>query len=46
MLKHIVIRIEFDLFNQDIGILLYVDCQSCAKCYKSRARQNLAFLLK
>jgi hypothetical protein len=46
MLKHIVIQIEFDLFNQVIGILLHVDYQSGAKCYNNRARQNSAFLHK
>jgi hypothetical protein len=28
MLKHIVVRIEFNLFNQSVGILLRVEYQS------------------
>jgi hypothetical protein len=40
MLKHIVIRIELDLFNRVIETLLRVVYPSCAKCYNNRARQN------
>jgi hypothetical protein len=46
MLKHIVIRLEFDVFTNLFGILLRVAYQSCAECYNNRARQNSAFLHK
>jgi hypothetical protein len=46
MPKHMVIRVEFDLFNQVVGILLRIDHQIGTKCYNNRTRQDSAFLHK
>jgi hypothetical protein len=46
MLKHVVIRIEFNMFNQIVGVLLRVEYPGGAECYNNCARQNSAFLHK